>query len=1057
MAACGVCGQENPAEARFCLACGSPLAGTGLREVRKTVTVLFADLAGSTGLGERLDPESLRGVQTRYFEEGRAVLERHGGTVEKFIGDAVVAVFGVPVVHEDDALRAVRAAVELRDAIARLSEELSSTLGVSLALRIGVNTGQVVAGGGRSSFATGDAVNVAARLEQAAEAGEILIGGTTLALVRHAVEVEDASVLELRGRDEPAAAHRLVAVRPAAEAVSRSQTAELIGREAELRMLESAFERVERERSCHLFTILGAAGVGKSRLVEEFVEGLGDRARSVAGRCLPYGEGITFWPLTEIVKSAAGLGGGESPEEARALLAELVAGEEDAELVAARVAELVGLSGEKGEGEESFWAARKLFEALARERPLVVVLDDVNWAETTFLDLVEHIADWVRGAPLLVLCLARPELLDDRPGWARGMRNASSMVLDPLNAGEAERLIAGRLGSDSVDREIAKRVTEVAEGNPLFVEEMLAMLVGEGLVQRENGGWTAAADLSRAPVPLTIQALLAARIDRLDPGERTVLERAAVEGKVFHRGAVRALASEVDADSGLSSLVRKELLLPDRSSLPGEDAFRFRHILIRDAAYESMPKEARSGLHEAYASWLVETAGDRALEYEEIVAYHLERAFRLREELGRLGEESEALAAAAAARLASAGLRAEARDDSHGAATLLGRAVALLPEDDPMRIGLLVPLARARIELLKLDEADALMTESARRASRIGDRSLEHRALVEKQLVRLKTDPEGSTEDARTVAEQALEVFAELGDEAGLATAWDLLANIHLMACRYEERAAALEEALVHARNVGDARASELLISLETAHYWGPTPVEECVARWERLLAAGLVRGPTLEAALAGTLAGLEAMRGRFDEARTLYARQRAIHEDLGREYTLASWTMVSARIELLAGDLAAAEAELRRGYETLERMQEFGVLSTLSAYLADVLYAQERYEEADHYTRVSEDAASPDDIASQVWWRVTRAKVAARDGDPDAEHVAREAVALAEPTDDLALRARSVLDLAEVLRLLGREEESRPLVEESIALSERKGDVVSAERARGLLAELPA
>jgi len=1052
MAVCAYCGQENPDEARFCLACGQPLAIDD-REVRKTVTILFSDVEGSTRLGERLDAESLRRVMTRYYDEARVVLERHGGSVEKFIGDAVVAVFGIPVVHEDDALRAVRAAVELRDAIAALNAELAERFGIDLRIRIGVNTGEVVTGEGADSFATGDAVNVAARLEQTADAGEILVGGTTWALVRDAVQGERLDGLAVRGRDAEVEAYRLERLDADAVGVRRREDGPFVGRVNELRLLTDAFERVERNRACHLFTLLGPAGVGKSRLVDEFLATVEGRAGLARGRCLAYGEGITFWPLAEIVKMAAGLAGEESPEEARARLAALLAGDEDAELVADRVGALVGLAGEAGGGEESFWAVRRLFGALARERPLVVVLEDVHWAEATFLDLIEHVADWARETPILLVCLARPELLEERPTWAGGKLNASSVLLEPLDRDEAVALIDQRLGA--VDDAVRTRVADLSEGNPLFVEELLSMLVREGHLRRENGGWAAAAgdDLGALRIPATVQALLAARIDRLEVEERAVLERGALEGNVFHLGTVRALAPEADVDAKLLSLVRKELVRPERSTLPGEEAFRFRHILIRDAAYEAMPKETRAGLHERFAGWLLEKAGERALEYEEIVAYHLERAYRLREELGRLGADDRDLAVTAAARLAAAGRRAAERDDASGAASLLERAVSLLPEDDPERASLLVPLARARVEDGALEEAERLIGDAARLGAGSGDRGLEQRALLEQQFLRLRVDPEGTTDEARAVADRALAVLSELGDDAGLATAWDLLAGVHLMACRYGERAEALERALEHARRSGGEREAELIISLETAHFWGPTRVEEAVARCEARRAEG-GHGPTVEAALVGTLAGLEAMRGRFEEARELYRRERAIHEDLGRPYSVAAWTMVHARVELLAGDPAAAEAELRSGYEILEAMGELGVLSTVAAYLARALEAQGRDEEALTYSRISEEAASSDDIASQALWRTTRARLAARGkSDDDAETLAREAVALAEPTDDLALRSQTLLALADVLRARDRSAEARDVVQVAVELSERKGDTVTAARGVEMLA----
>jgi predicted ATPase/class 3 adenylate cyclase len=1046
---CATCGQDNPERARFCLACGTLLSeAPRSREVRKTVTILFADVAESTALGERLDPEPLRALMTRYFQEAQQVLEYHGGTVEKFIGDAVVAVFGVPVVHEDDALRAVRAALDLRKALGRVHEELARPLGVDLAVRMGLNTGEVVAGdpGVRQTFATGDAVNVAARLEQAAGPGEILVGETTLALVRDAVSVEPLDNLVLRGREQHVRAHRLIELRSDAAWVGGRTDTRLVGREHELRLLTDAFERSERERRCHLFTIFGAAGVGKSRLVEEFASIVDESARIVRGRCLPYGDGITYWPVVEVVKDAAGLTGEESASEATAHIAALASGEPDARLVAERVAGLVGVAGAASGGEESFWAVRKLLEAIARDRSLVVVLDDVHWGEPTFLDLVDHVVEWSRDAPLVVVCLARPELLDVRSGWGGGKPNATSLLLEPLKEEESAVLIADRLGG-LVDDEISRRVIDLAEGNPLFLEEMLAVLVDDELVERDNGGWAATTDLAEARVPATIQALLAARVDQLHPDERIVLERGSIEGKVFHRGFVRALAGSLAVDAHLDSLVKKELLRPDRAALPGEEAFRFRHILIRDAAYESMPKEARAELHERYADWLAALVGVGTLEHDEIVAYHLEQAHRLRRELGR--RDDTALAHRAAERLATAGRRAGARDDIPAAASFFRRAIALLPDDDPARLRLLVPLARAMVENGELDAADAVLVEAAERGDVVGDRQLALAAQAERHFIFLQADP-GSTEQARAVAREALELFEKLGDEAGLAAIWDLVAHIHLMECQYAERARALERALTYARRAGVEREADILIALETAHYWGPTPVEECLARTERRLGEVAGRLRTVEAALLGMRAGLEAMRGRFDEARDFYATAREMQEDLGRAYSVASWTIVGARVEMLAGDPAAAEAELRRGYQILEPMGERGVLSTLAAYLADAVYAQGRYQEAESLTRVSEEAAAEDDIASQIWWRLTRAKLLARAGDTKSgEAVARTAVMLAEPIDDLSTRARALLDLGEVLRLSGRSEETDPFVEKAVRLLEQKGDLVSLGRAR--------
>ena len=661
MPICPHCGQENPEGFRFCGACGASLeAVPAPRETRKTVTVVFSDVTGSTALGEQLDPESLRRVMGRYFDEMKAVVEAHEGTVEKFIGDAVMAVFGIPIVHEDDALRAVRAAAEMRDRLVALNEELERDWGVRIEVRTGVNTGEVVAGDGSGSqrFATGDAVNVAKRFEEAAPPGEILLGETTWKLVRDAVEVEALEGLSLKGKGKPVSAYRLSAIEPEAEGRARRLDSPMVGRDRERTLLGHAYERAAGERSCHLFTVLGAAGVGKSRLIAEFVGGLGESATVVRGRCLPYGEGITFWPVLEIVRRLHGDDLGS--------IATSLAGDENAELIAERVAGAVGLSGPAGSSEETFWAVRKLLEAHARERPLVIVFDDVHWGEPTFLDLVEHIADLSRDAPIFLVCLARPDLLDARPGWSGGKFNATSVLLEPLGEEDSAELIANLLGRAELEPEVRTRVTEAAEGNPLFVEEMLGMLIDDGLLERQNGHWLASGDLASVAVPPTIQALLSARLDRLEPSERAVVERASIEGKVFHRGAVAELApTEVRNDVGghLQSLVRKELLRPDQSAFVGDDAFRFRHLLIRDAAYEAMPKELRSELHERFASWLERVAGDRVLEYEEILGFHLEQAYRYRLELSPPDDAARDVGAKAAERLGSAGERALSRSD----------------------------------------------------------------------------------------------------------------------------------------------------------------------------------------------------------------------------------------------------------------------------------------------------------------------------------------------------------------------------------------------------------
>ena len=593
MVTCPRCGQENPPEFKFCGACGAALTVEPSREVRKTVTVVFSDVTGSTALGEQLDPESLRRVMGRYFDEMKSVVEAHEGMVEKFIGDAVMAVFGIPVLHEDDALRAIRAAAEMREHLGALNEELERDWGVRIEVRTGVNTGEVVAGDASSGqrFATGDAVNVAKRFEEAAPPGEILLGEPTYRLVRDAVEVD---AVELKGKGEPVRAFRLLSIEAGAEGRARRLDSPMVGREREKASLEQAYERAVDDRACHLFTVLGAAGVGKSRLVAEFLDAAQGKATVVRGRCLPYGEGITFWPLLEIVRALFG-------DDFVSTIASRLGEDENAEVISARVGAALGAVAGAGPTEETFWAVRKLFEAQAHDRPLVVLFDDLQWAEPTLLDLIEHIADWAREASILLICLARPELLDERPSWAGGKFNATSVLLERLSDGESAELVQNLLGQVGLSDEVRARITTAAEGNPLFVEEMLRMLIDDGLLERSNGDWVPTGDLDAVAVPPTIHALLSARLDRLAGDERAVIERGSVEGKVFHRGAVAELSPQQDrgeVSAHLQSLVRKELVRPDQAEFRGEDAFRFRHLLIRDAAYESMPKEVRADLHE---------------------------------------------------------------------------------------------------------------------------------------------------------------------------------------------------------------------------------------------------------------------------------------------------------------------------------------------------------------------------------------------------------------------------------------------------------------------------
>jgi class 3 adenylate cyclase/tetratricopeptide (TPR) repeat protein len=1048
MALCPGCGEENPDRFRLCGFCGTPLAAElPKHEVRKTVTIVFSDLKGSTSLGERLDPESLREVMTHYFAEMRAALERHGGRVEKYIGDAIMAVFGLPKAHEDDALRAVRAACEMKAALEAVNEELEKRWGVRLENRTGVNTGEVVAGDSVDAqrLVTGDTVNVAARLEQAAPALEILIGEPTYRLVRHAVEVEEVEPLELKGKAERVGAYRLRSVREDVETVLRNRQAKLVGRERELELLEMELAGARSESRPRLVTVVAQAGLGKSRLVEELLTRAGAEATTLRGRALAYGDGITFWPLVEVVRQAAGIQNNDRSEVALEKLRALAPEHED---VVARVGSAIGLAPQSFPLHELFWATRELFELLAQERPLVVAFEDLHWAEPTFLALVESLAEGVE-APLLLLCDARPELLETRRGWAQRER-ASVVELEPLSDAESERVIENMLGDTGLEGEVLAHVVRAAEGNPLFVEQLMSMLLDDGLIELVDDRWRTRGDLGTLTIPPTIQTLLAARLDRLTDEQRAVLDPAAVIGHIFPADAVRALVPDPvrpDVEEHLAVLVFKQLVAAVGPESGFDDGYRFEHVLIRDTAYDALLKRNRATLHERFVDWAEEfnRSRGRESEFEEILGYHLEQAHRYLGELGPLDDHGRGLGVRGSEKLASAGRRAFQRGDMPAAVNLLRRASALLPADDPSRRELLPILAEAMMETGGFAAAEALLEEVVATAD---DVRLRSEAVLTRLLVQhhVSTDLAAWRNTVLAEAESLIPALGAIGAHAELAKAWRMIGFVYGPVSQWGKQVDAVQRALEHARLAADARLeSRLASSYVCGLCEGPTAVPEAIALTREILERGLPDRQA-QAMIRCLLAIMLAMNGEFDAAREEYHRGGALVDALGGGVMGGFVAIASARAELLASSPEQAEKRLRDGYDALGLIGERYFRPLVGAWLAHTLLELGATDRASEVVGEIEAQADPDDIEAQALLRSVRARLcASADAIDLALELAREAIGLTGTTDAPVMHANALVTLAGVLVSAGQEADADAALGEARQLYEQKGNLAAA------------
>jgi class 3 adenylate cyclase/tetratricopeptide (TPR) repeat protein len=1057
MRVCEHCGEANPRRARFCLTCGEALtqSSSGDRDVRKTVTVLFSDLVDSTPLGELLDPEPLRLVLGRYFEVIHEVLERHGGTVRKYAGDAVMAVFGVPTLHEDDALRAVIAASKLGMALAGLNEELERNWNVRLAVRTGVNTGEVVVDdrAGSGADVLGDAVNVAARLQQAAGIGEILIGDATFRLVREAITTEPLPPLALKGKGDLVDAWRLLSVEHETRRHAHRVDAPMVGRRRELALLDWAVERTIAERRCHLVTLIGDAGVGKTRLVDEFERLVGNRALILRGHCPSYGETAAFRPIGRVVQQIAGIRHGDAVDASHAKLVPLLG---DAHLTS-RVIQVLGLGEGAAEPEDSYWTLRRMLELLAARQPLLLVVDDLHWAQPPLLDLLQHVGQWSQGAPILLLCLTRPELFDGRRDWTGSTPNAISVLLSPLPASQTEELVDHLLSPGIVDPELRARLAEVAGGYPLFVEELIGLLTDDGTLGLAAGEWKAADGLHEIRLPPTLHALLAARLDGLPESERRLLGRAAVIGAPFPAAAVAALLPEQggDVQTALLTLVRKELLRSEARP-GGRDWFEFRHTLISDASYQAVPKKARAELHQQYASWVDGAARDHSDlgdDIDEVVGHHLETAYRLRMQLGRLDEAARTAGRQAGERLATAGRREFLRGDVPTTAVkLLGRALALLPEEHPQRLDTLLDQADALREDRRPQHALVVYEEALDLAGRRGDmRHFAHAALG-RLHTRSFSDLRGWGTAWRLDIEQAIRVLGEARDNSGLAKGWRLLATLHWATGRAVAAETAVERAIWYAREARDQRLEARILRLKCVIlYWGPTPLEHVIKSADEALGWARRTGiRTLELCALSVLARAAAMEGRFDEARRRNREARAFTPDDGELLTWGTRWVSEGMVELLAGDLEAAERVLREGVEVADREGGAVPLASLSAMLARVLLLRKRYEEAAEAVARCERLTAGTKLDARIRSRSMHAVLLARRGEhARAVRLATVAARRAERSEQPDSQAEVLLDLAETLRLSGLLEEARWASDEALNRFEHKGNLVGARRVR--------
>jgi class 3 adenylate cyclase/tetratricopeptide (TPR) repeat protein/type II secretory pathway predicted ATPase ExeA len=1084
---CGLCGTANREGARFCGGCGSPLprqcrtckaeldpslrfcdqCGTpvettgavaappapqatlfaGINAVRKTVTVLFADIGGSTGFGERTDPEVARQVLARYHALLQDAIDAHRGRVAKFMGDGMMATFGIPEIAEDDAERAVRAGIEIQDRFEQFAAEVAEQHGETLTARVGVNTGEVVIGAGDADL-VGDALNVAARLEKACRPGHVLVGDETWRLTRGVLAYESLGEVTVAGRAEPVGTYEVAS----SETRAAEPVAPFVGRDHELDRLMACFDHARADHRAVLATVLGSAGLGKTRLSRELASRASERdAATFEIRCDRAG-GETFAPIADLVRTATGLEDTESDRdgfEARTRIGTLLDGELDRDRVVDVLAGVLGVAPARSV-EETFWAVRRLLEALAAARPVLVVVDDIQWAEPKLLDLLEHLGEWLTDAPVLLVALARPELRELRPSLVEsGRRVADVVALDGLDSGATEALASGLLGS-ALPRELVDRLPASTDGNPLFVRELVRMLVDDRVIRRtDDGTWELAIDADAVEVPPTIQSLLSARIERLPADELHVLELASVVGAEFSVGALRELAGDdLPIPALLERLRRKELVEPTGAYWGDEPVHRFHHVLIRDAAYRRLLKGTRAELHQRIGEWTDVTSGQVVGEHETAIAFHFEQAHRYRTELDALDEETDRLGRRAAELLGVAGRRALERDDLAAAGALVRRALAVLPTSETGTRSELLLMACECLLASGDVAAGAPLVDELSGLGATDDKLGAWAACFLAQLVGL-TDPDGLV-DAEATATAAAETLRSLGDGAGEAKAQQVRALLLARLGRVGEAEGVLDLALGAARAVDDRRrVTAVLGTAPQAALFGPSPVARAggrcldVVRLLRITTAS----PSVEATSMRCQAVLEALRGRFDVSRSMLASARASLEELGLRHGLLETDLFTGMVELLADDPGAAVAPLRAAYQGLETLGVGADAGRAAALLATALLAQGEIDEAE-LTAAASEALAGQNLQTAIAWRTAKAAVLAARGElAAAVALARKAVDIAAATDLVLDHADACVVLADLREQAGDATGAREARVEARRLYEAKGATVPAER----------